>query len=236
MRVLVVENGGPSPPVRAVWGSFTQWFTSRLPEGVVVESHDAREGLPEPALLPCHGVILSGSVHDVGDGLPWTRPIGPWALAVAQRLPVLAVCFGHQLVAETLGSAVGRMAAGPERGGIGVRLTAAGRADPLFAGLPEVVRVHSSHRDEVRGLPPGARLLGGTAHSPVQAFAWGPRLRAVQFHPEFDPGPMAAILDHYGAVGPGRPTVWDNDHGQQILGNWLRCWVRPVASGEEGAG
>lgn len=236
MRILVVENGGPSPSVAAAWGSFTQWFTARIPAGVHVDSHDARIPLPTPEALPWHGVILSGSVHDVGDGLEWTRAIGPWALAVAERHPVLAVCFGHQLVAEALGSAVGPMAAGPERGAIGVHLTAAGRQDPLFAGLPALVRVHSSHRDEVRELPVGARLLGGTDHSPIQAFAWGPRLRAVQFHPEFAPGPMAAILDSYGASGPHRPSVWDNDHGQQILRNWIDAWVRPAAPGVEGAG
>jgi len=58
---------------------------------------------------------------------------------VARRFrdrPVLGVCFGHQLLGWALGDVVERNPAGPECGVRTVTLTAAGVADPLFAGLP----------------------------------------------------------------------------------------------------
>ncbi len=236
--VLVIENGGPSPAVQARWGRFTDWFGARLPAEIRLQSQPGSAPLPDPGALGADGVILSGSSHSVRDGLPWAGRMGAWARAVAETRPVLAVCFGHQQLAESLGGWVGPSPAGAERGLITLELTPEGRQDALFQGMPEPVQVHSSHADAVLRPPPGAVRLAGTAHTPWQAFALGPRLRAVQFHPEFAPGPMASILDHHGLTGPGRPAIGDPDHGAAILARWAGHWLGcgPLAAPGPGVG
>lgn len=65
-----------------------------------------------------------------------------------------------------------------------VRLTAAGREHPLFAGMPEVFTTFQSHLDAVTALPPEAERLAENDHG-IQAFGHSRDAYGVQFHPEY---------------------------------------------------
>jgi GMP synthase (glutamine-hydrolysing) len=153
---------------------------------------------------------------------------------VARSTPVLGVCFGHQLLAQALGGAVERNPAGPEVGTWAVELTPEGRRDPLFAGLRSPLLVQESHEDHVPVPPPGATLLATNPHSPVQAFAAGPRIRAVQFHPEFDAPRSRALCEaERAALEACRPgladaalaSIRDTPEAERVLANWVRVYV-----------
>ena len=97
------------------------------------------------------------------------------------------------LVAAAVGNARGRRIT---FGGLGI-ITALWTVDalvqavagtsPLFAGMPAAPVFLESHQDAVLTIPLNATLLGGNAHTPVQALAYGPGQFSVQFHPEFTP-------------------------------------------------
>jgi GMP synthase (glutamine-hydrolysing) len=190
--VLVVAAGVPGPAVRTALGGFDRWFREGLEPAAevrVVQRDELR------AADPADGVVVTGSYASVTERAPWMRALGAALVEAAERVPVLGVCFGHQLLADALGGAVERNPRGPEVGTREVELTEAGRADPLFAGLPPRLAVQQVHEDHVATPPPGAVLLASNAHARVQAFAHGPRLRAVQFHPEFTPARVRALCD-----------------------------------------
>ena len=71
-------------------------------------------------------------------------------------------------------------------GGAEIRLTGAGRADPLLRGLPERFRVLLGHKEACDEVPPGAVLLATSEACPVQMFRVGENVYATQFHPEAD--------------------------------------------------
>jgi GMP synthase (glutamine-hydrolysing) len=192
-RLLVLAAGSPGPAVRAALGGFDAWFREALaPVGdvAVAPPSEARA-----AVRAADGVVVTGSYASVTERAPWMRELGQALVEAAERIPVLGVCFGHQLLADALGGAVERNPRGPEVGTREVRLTEAGSADPLFAGLPARLAVQQLHEDHVPAPPPGAVLLATGDHAPVQAFAAGPRLRAVQFHPELTPARVRAMCD-----------------------------------------
>ena len=101
---------------------------------------------------------------------------------LAAGLPFLGICLGSQLLAKAGAGRVIR-ARQEEVGFLPVRLTADGRQDVLFSGLPESFPVFQWHGDTF-DLPAGATHLASSAVCPHQAFRLGPRAYGLQFHVE----------------------------------------------------
>ena len=96
-------------------------------------------------------------------------------------LPLLGICFGHQLIGAAYGSEVVDL-------GHNVRefkeVKLLGK-DPLFEGLPGSIRVSESHRQAISRVPEGFRHLAESATSRVEAIAHQTRpVYGLQFHPE----------------------------------------------------
>ncbi|CAM3084584.1 MULTISPECIES: type 1 glutamine amidotransferase [Corynebacterium] len=95
--------------------------------------------------------------------------------------------FGHQIIADCFGGDVSvGLASQNKKGTVRLSLTEAGRTDPLLGPLILEPVVVESHHDAVVSLPPGAQLLGSSAHCPIQAMRLGP-IVSVQFYPECAP-------------------------------------------------
>ncbi|MFT5682076.1 MAG: GMP synthase (glutamine-hydrolyzing) [Myxococcota bacterium] len=225
-RILIIQTGSVESEISARYGNYSAWFLDALPDGhqrcTIIRPFDG-EALPAAdALADYAGVLLTGSRLSVRAEQPWMAPLGHWAVQAAAHKPVLGVCFGHQLIGEALGGRVEKNPEGLEAGTISVTLTDAGRADPLFEGMPWDIAVQSSHTDVLVVPPPGAVRLAGNRNTTWQAYAWGPRLRAVQFHPELRPEICRDIFASRGWEVP----VTASEHGRQILERWDRNWVR----------
>ncbi len=166
--VLVVDLGA----------QYAQLIARRVREAHVyseIVPHDLTKA--ELAAKRPAGLILSGGPASVyePDG-PQVDP-GVFDLGV----PVLGICYGHQLMAQALG---GEVAATGDReyGGTAVRVTQPGL---LLQDLPAEDTVWMSHGDAVTRAPEGFRVTATTDTIPVAAMEDPERgLFAVQFHPE----------------------------------------------------
>jgi GMP synthase (glutamine-hydrolysing) len=145
-------------------------------------------------------------------------------------LPVLGVCFGHQLLGFAYGSKVILNPEGREIGSIQVELTAEGRTDPLFANLPQVFWIQTTHEDIVSSLPNGARHLALNPQTPIQSFGMRRNIRGVQFHPEMEPEMISALVRARAQIleREGKSTrellsgIRRTRAGRRILLNFLR--------------
>lgn len=190
------------PALCAVRGDEIAWF-SKACDVVRDEIRAIRvyEGEPLPDPADIRAAIITGAIDMVTDPKPWIRDLAEWTRqAVAEEVPLLGVCFGHQLLAHAMGGEVGENPNGPMFGPVRVERHPSGRKDPLFGVLPDSTTMHVFHYQSVLRMPESAQLLASAAHDPHYAARYGPAAWGVQFHPEFDRQIMEGCYDVYGEM------------------------------------
>jgi GMP synthase (glutamine-hydrolysing) len=194
-RLLIVRTGSTALEVQRRHGDYDRWFRDALAEhDLAFDVCDAmRSAIPDAS--PYAGILVTGSVKSVLRPEPWMDALASF-LRNADDLgvPLLAVCFGCQMLARARGGRVVQSPAGFEIGAVEVALTEAARLDPLFEGLPSPLPVLATHEDRVETLPPGGVLLAGNECAPIQAFRIGARVWGVQFHPEATAGILRELI------------------------------------------
>jgi len=123
------------------------------------------------------GIILSGGPKSVSDtGAPHCD-----TSIYTSGVPVLGICYGMQLMTHALG---GQVAPAPHRE-FGLATISIDPGAPLFASVPNQLRVWASHGDFVKAAPPGFNVTATSANAPVAAMTAVDRgLYALLFHPE----------------------------------------------------
>jgi GMP synthase (glutamine-hydrolysing) len=156
-------------------GQYCHLIARRLRD-LGVESEIFPPAAPAEVLSHYAGVILSGGPQSVYD---------PNAVTIDERIlrldvPVLGICYGHQLLAKLLGGEVAR-----HDGEYGFAQLTTTTGDALFHDTPPAQQVWMSHSDAVRTLPPGLVTLATTDRCTCAAFAHSSQpLFGLQFHPE----------------------------------------------------
>jgi GMP synthase (glutamine-hydrolysing) len=172
-------------------GQYTHLIANRI-RRLGVYSEIVQCDIPASQCKRFKGIILSGSPHSVLDA---QKPgFDPNVLHLG--IPVLGLCYGHQLMAQCLD---GQVVAGKYRE-YGIAQINIVKQSPLLAGCDVREQIWMSHGDAVAMLPPGFDVLGST--DGCRAAAMGNeslRMYGLQFHPE----------------------VTDTPHGMTILGNFL---------------
>jgi GMP synthase (glutamine-hydrolysing) len=178
------------------------------------ELPDLREGTP---------FVLLGGPFGARDQAPaWLVDERQWiGDALARGCPVLAVCLGAQLVADRLGAEVVRLPQG-EMGWLEVEL--------LDADLPRKTRVLEWHEDGFT-LPEGASCIARSAACPVQGYRLRERVVGLQFHAEWTPSIVAALLRRFSEIdaspfGPPDAQAYASMYAlfTRILDRWCASW------------
>ena len=129
-----------------------------------------------PDTFAFDAAVVTGSRASVYWDEPWIDSLAEWVGEAHEReLPILGICFGHQLLAETLGGTVEDM------GEYEIGYREVDGDGPLFEGS---VTVFTTHSDTVTELPPDAERTADNDYG-IHGFRAGNAF-GVQFHPEYD--------------------------------------------------
>lgn len=237
-RILFLQVGHTYEHIARVRGDYDAWFRAALAHPRLDFAPVAiHAGAALPGGFDYAAVVVSGSFAMVTDRAPWSEATAAYLReAHARGMPILGVCYGHQLLAHALGGEVVVNPSGRHAGTAHVHTTQAARGDALFGALPSELTVQVSHLQHVARLPEGAVLLAWAEGDPHQAFRIGQRAWGVQFHPEFDASVSRGYIETRREliraegidVDALLARLEDSDHGARLLARFAELVAEPA--------
>jgi GMP synthase (glutamine-hydrolysing) len=227
--IVVLVTGDPVPEARAKRGDFVDLIRQAAPAFGTCEwaAHDVRGLDVIPNLTGAAAVIVTGSAASVTEALPWMVRTGECLRAlVALEVPLLGICFGHQLLGHALGGRVSLNPRGREMGSVALTRE---EDDPVI-GARGTATVNMTHLDSVVELPPGARRIAHTRQEPNAAVRFGRSVWGVQYHPEIDAAVMRSYFEARREVllvegfdiAAAEGAVVDAPEGALVISRFLR--------------
>ena len=193
-KIVIIKTGDTFPAIAEQLGDFEDWIFQGLSIGKEnVRVVDVPNGDALPAVEICKGVVIAGSHAMVTGNFSWSVAIEQWVPDVIHsNIPILGICYGHQLLAKAMGGVVEYHAGGIEIGTTAIEILEDNTSDPLFKGLPKTFKAHVCHSQTVTRLPDNAIRVAENSFEPNHAFRIGQSAWGVQFHPEYDDRIMTA--------------------------------------------
>lgn len=230
-KLLIIKTGTTFESICQKHGDFEDYIINQIgipASDVVTAPVFITKTLPP--LKDVSAVIVTGSHAMVTDWDDWSRHLAHWLRNVCgASVPVLGLCYGHQLIADAWGGTVAYHPRGQEVGTVEIELCEAGKQDALLGCLPEKFLGHVYHAQTVLQLPPAARLLAKNAFEPHHAFVIHDNIWGVQFHPEFNAQVMLAYVEEESRalirdgfdIDKLKNSLLDHSYGQRLLRRFI---------------
>ena len=149
-------------------------------------------GDPLPDVEGLEAILITGSSAGVYDAFEWIAPLEEFVrTAHDKKVPMVGVCFGHQLIAQALGGTARKS----EKGwGIGRHVYDVAPHNGLIEGAR--IALACSHQDQVITPPAGATTILSSDFTPHAGLLYaGGSTFSVQPHPEFSVGYALACCE-----------------------------------------
>ena len=175
MLIGILQTGQAPDVLRDRMGDYPDMFI-RLLAGRGLEFKTFHvEAMEFPASVhDCDGWLITGSRHGAYEDHPFIKPLEEFIRrAYAEKVPMVGICFGHQIIAQALGGKVEKFKGG----------WAVGPQDYDFGGTP--VTLNAWHQDQVVAKPDRAETVGTNPFCEYAALLYGDRAFTVQAHPEY---------------------------------------------------
>ena len=234
--ILIIKAGTTFKVTAQAFGDFEDWTIRGMGlSGEEVRIIAAYRNEPLPRDDSFSGVVVTGAHSMVTDHEPWSENLAKWIpQMIEQQIPILGLCYGHQLLAYATGGEVRNHSKGREIGTVKVKLNSAGAVDDLLKALPREFLAHVTHTQTVLRLPPDAELLASNSFEPHHAFRVGDCAWGVQFHPEFDANIMRSYIDEQSQelgregqdISTLRSEVVETPHATAVLERFASLGLR----------
>ena len=187
-KLYIVKCGSTFDSIKNDFKDFEHWIIDKFEnkdKNIVIINAQENEKLP--TLTKNDAVILTGSHSMVTQEESWSLEVEKWLpKLIKDEVPLLAICYGHQLLAKSLGGVSGYHENGMEIGSVDINLEEDAKDDEIFSKLQNSFKAHTIHSQTVIKLPKNATRLAFNSHDKNHAFRVGSCAWGVQFHPEFD--------------------------------------------------
>jgi GMP synthase-like glutamine amidotransferase len=175
MLIGILQTGLAPDILVAQSGDYPEMFAKLLAgNGFTFRTYRVVEGEFPASVTDCEGWLITGSRHGAYEDHPWIPPLEDFIRAsFAARVPLVGICFGHQIIAQAMGGKVEKYAGG----------WAAGATDYRFGD--QTLTLNAWHQDQVTRAPEAAKVVASNDFCSNAALLYDDRAFTVQAHPEF---------------------------------------------------
>lgn len=188
MQIGILQTGHAPESIKAELGEYADMFERLLAEqGLSFTRYFVVDmDFPE-SVHAADGWLITGSKHGAYEDLPFIPPLEAFIReAYAAHVPMVGICFGHQIIAQALGGKVEKFSGG----------WAVGPTTYRIGG--QEFSLNAWHQDQVTELPEGAEAIGGNDFCRNAALAYDDQILTIQPHPEFTPQMTRMLIDQRG--------------------------------------
>ncbi len=177
MKIGILQTGRSPEELRNKHGDYDDMFCQFLGgRGFEFVTYPVLDGLNPKSVRDADGWLITGSKFGVYENHSWIPPLEDFLRrAYAEAVPMVGVCFGHQLIAQALGGKVKKYPGGWSVGPEVYELD----------GISGKACVMAWHQDQVIEKPEVAVTAGSSAFCKFAALSYGDRAFTIQPHPEF---------------------------------------------------
>ena len=237
MRIGILQCDHVADDLVDAHGDYQDMFTGLIhaqDKSIEVSIYDLTADQFPVDLKACDGYIITGSQFSAYDDISWIHKA---KILVADlykaEIPTIGICFGHQLIAESLG---GKVEKATDKGwGVGVQhWDVKSENDWMGDNPPESFSMRASHQDQVLEMPADSKLIAGSDFCPIAGFQTGAML-TLQGHPEFSRNYAESLINKrverigQETVDIARETLKEGVDGDKV-GAWMVEFIKKSSS------
>jgi len=185
MKIGILQCGHAAPAVQEAVGDYHFMYSSMFSgHDFTFQTYSVVDMEFPNGASNADGWLISGSKHGAYEDHAFIPPLEDLIRTIAdQGLPLVGVCFGHQIIAQAFGGTVEKFDAG----------WAVGRQTYEIDG--DEYQLNAWHQDQVTRLPESATRVGTSAFCENAMLYYEGKALTIQPHPEFDARAVAGLLE-----------------------------------------
>ncbi|MDQ2065741.1 type 1 glutamine amidotransferase [Xinfangfangia sp. CPCC 101601] len=188
MQIGILQTGESPDALRADMGDYPDFFESLLADkGLTFRRYAVLRNEMPQSVTECDGWLITGSRFGAYEDHAFIPPLEDFIRAsYAAHVPMVGICFGHQIIAQAMGGKVEKYAGG----------WSVGPTEYDFDG--EKITLNAWHQDQVVVKPEAAQVVASTGFCDNAALLYDNRMFTVQPHPEFPREFIEGLITHRG--------------------------------------